>query len=252
MVRRIVLNSLGIEVTPLTSIEVAEGIYKAISSKETIRIGNQNLHGVYLYHTDATYRAYCDSADWLLLDGWPIWLAMKLKSRHNPGTETRIGSSDWLQQLLDLQEPLRICAVGGTPASAIRASTAVNAAYPHIHWQGFDGFSEAQELSSSLLDALAKADVVLVGMGMPRQERWIMDNAEHLTSKVVANVGGCIDYFAGTQKHAPRWLGRIGLEWLYRLCYDPRRLADRYFSEPFQLAPILLRKRLRQREGGSK
>lgn len=252
MVRRIVLNSLGIEVTPLTSIEVAEGIYKAITSKAPVRIGNHNLHGVYLYHTDATYRAYCDSADWLLLDGWPIWLTMKLQSSRNPGTETRIGSSDWLQQLLDLQEPLNICAVGGTPASAIRASTAVNAAYPHIQWQGFDGFSEAEKLSPSLLDALAKADVVLVGMGMPHQERWIMDNAEHLSSKVVANVGGCIDYFAGTQKHAPRWLGRIGLEWLYRFFNAPRRLADRYFYEPFKLAPILFSNRLKQREGNSR
>lgn len=252
MVRRIFLDSLGVEVTPMTSVEVAEGIYKAVSTQAPVRIGNHNLHGVYLYHTDPAYRAYCDSADWLLVDGWPIWLAMKLQSMRHPGTETRIGSSDWLQQLLELQEPLSICAVGGTPASASRASTLVNAAYPHIQWQGFDGFSEARDLSPSLLEALSHADVVLVGMGMPRQERWIVENAEHLSSKVVANVGGCIDYFAGTQKHAPRWLGRVGLEWLYRFSNAPRRLAVRYFYEPFKLLPILFCNRLKQRKGNSR
>lgn len=249
MVRRIVLHSLGIEVTPLTSVEVAEGIYKAVSSETPLRIANHNLHGVYLYHTDPAYRVYCDSADWLLVDGWPIWLAMKMQSTRNPGTETRIGSSDWLQRLIDLQEPLNICAVGGTAASAARAAEAINASYPHIRWQGFDGFNQAEKITHDLVDALSMADIVLVGMGMPLQERWIMDNAQHLQSKVVANVGGCIDYFAGTQKHAPRWLGRIGLEWVYRFLADPRRLARRYFCEPFQLVPLLITRRLEKREG---
>lgn len=252
MVRRINLKSLGIEVTPLTPIEVSEGIYKAVSSETPLRIANHNLHGVYLYHTNAIYRTYCDSADWLLVDGWPIWLAMKLQSSKNPGTETRIGSSDWLQALLDLNEPLRICAVGGTVASAKAAAEAINGSYPHIRWEGFNGFDNINELSFDLIDAISAADIVLIGMGMPLQERWILDHASLLETKVVANVGGCIDYFAGTQKHAPRWLGKIGLEWLYRFCADPQRLASRYFYEPFKLIPILVARRVHERKGNSK
>lgn len=245
MVRRIYVKGLDLEVTPLTSIEVAEGIYKAVSTKSTLRIGNHNLHGAYLYHTDKIFRNYCNSADWLLVDGWPIWVFMKLQVRSAPGTETRIGSSDWLKNLLEMGEQLVICAIGGTRETAILASEVVKESYPHIEWLGFDGFDRSGPLGADLTEAITKADVVLVGMGMPLQEQWIINNSSLLESKVVANVGGCIDYIAGTQKHAPRWLGRLGLEWAYRFLSAPSRLAGRYFIEPVMLAMVLLNKRLR-------
>lgn len=245
MVRRIYVKGLDLEVTPLTSVEVAEGIFKAVSTKSTLRIGNHNLHGAYMYHTNKTFRIYCNSADWLLIDGWPIWLFMKLQVRSAPGTETRIGSSDWLKDLLEMGEPLVICAVGGTSDSARLASEFVKQKYPHIEWLGFDGFNRGGALGDELTEAIKSADVVLVGMGMPLQEQWILNNSSLLQSKIVANVGGCIDYIAGTQKHAPRWLGRLGLEWVYRLLASPTRLAGRYFIEPVMLVTVLLNKRLR-------
>lgn len=244
MVRRIYVKRLGLEVTPLTSIEVAEGIYKATSTRSTLRIGNHNLHGAYLYHTNEIFRDYCNSADWLLVDGWPIWLLLKLQDRKSPGTETRIGSSDWLKDLLEMGEPLTICAIGGTSDSSMLASKVIKESYPHIDWLGFDGFSHGRDLGTDMVEAITKAHVVLVGMGMPLQEQWILENSLLLESKVVANIGGCIDYIAGTQKHAPRWLGRLGLEWAYRFLSSPTRLAGRYFIEPLMLAMVLLKKRL--------
>jgi len=85
-----------------------------------------------------------------------------------------------------------------------------------------------------------KPNVLFVGMGMPRQELWIADNVEALPQAVILPVGAAFDYEAGVQKAAPRWMGRLGVEWLFRLFADPKRLFARYCVEPwFLIGPAL-------------
>ena len=86
-----------------------------------------------------------------------------------------------------------------------------------------------------------KPHILFVGMGMPRQESWIATVFYDLPACVVFSVGAAFDYEAGVQKSAPRWMGRVGLEWAYRLLHDPRRLFHRYCVEPWSLAPLALR-----------
>ncbi len=82
--------------------------------------------------------------------------------------------------------------------------------------------------------------VLFVGMGMPRQELWIADNLAALPSVPILPVGAAFDYEAGVQKAAPRWMGRLGVEWLFRLFADPKRLFTRYCIEPwFLIGPAL-------------
>ena len=76
-------------------------------------------------------------------------------------------------------------------------------------------------------------------MGMPRQERWIAENLDRLPDCVILSVGAAFDYEAGVQSAAPRWMGRAGLEWLYRLLHDPQRLFRRYCIEPWSLLPLI-------------
>ncbi|HEY0053078.1 MAG TPA: WecB/TagA/CpsF family glycosyltransferase, partial [Caulobacteraceae bacterium] len=80
-----------------------------------------------------------------------------------------------------------------------------------------------------------RPDVLMVGMGMPRQELWILDHFEALPDCVILPVGAAFDYEAGVQAAAPRWMGRLGLEWLFRLAHDPKRLFVRYCVEPWTL-----------------
>ena len=82
--------------------------------------------------------------------------------------------------------------------------------------------------------------VLFVGMGMPRQELWIADNLASLPLVPILPVGAAFDYEAGVQKAAPRWMGRLGVEWLFRLFADPKRLFARYCIEPwFLIGPAL-------------
>jgi N-acetylglucosaminyldiphosphoundecaprenol N-acetyl-beta-D-mannosaminyltransferase len=75
-------------------------------------------------------------------------------------------------------------------------------------------------------------------MGMPRQELWTLAVFDDLPDCVIFSVGAAFDYEAGTQRPAPRWMGRAGVEWAYRLVQDPRRLFRRYCVEPWTLVPL--------------
>lgn len=250
MGRTVALSGFGLTVTPLTSPEVVQRIQADVRSGRGLIIGNVNLHGLYVHQTDARFRCYIDQCDLVLLDGWPI---VSLAGRADSGVSSahRVGSTDWLFPLMSeapwLDRPLRITAVGGTPSSTMLAAKEVARRYPRVEWRGHDGF-EALSLSAAAVAAdLEWADVVLVGMGMPRQEHWILDNLSALSGKVVADVGGCLDYVAGVQRLAPRWLGPLKLEWLYRLLANPGRLWRRYLLEPVLLGALLVRNR-----GGSR
>jgi N-acetylglucosaminyldiphosphoundecaprenol N-acetyl-beta-D-mannosaminyltransferase len=72
-------------------------------------------------------------------------------------------------------------------------------------------------------------------MGMPRQERWILENRDDIDANVIFPSGATLDYIAGAKPMAPRWMGALGLEWAFRLATEPRRLAVRYLVEPWGL-----------------
>jgi N-acetylglucosaminyldiphosphoundecaprenol N-acetyl-beta-D-mannosaminyltransferase len=226
---------MDVEVTPLTPSHVVNLILDHARHGTGLVIGNLNLHGAYVYHTDAQFRAYCESSDLVLVDGAPIAWAGGIPVRY------RVGSTDWLDELMPIASGLKILAIGGTPEAAAGAQEHMREAYPEVDWVGVDGYS-SQDMSEELATEISSADIILVGMGMPLQERWLMKHASILTNKVVANVGGCIDYYAGQQRLAPRWLGPIGIEWGYRLLRDPRRLGHRYLVEPLLLLGVLLRR----------
>ncbi|WP_185038743.1 WecB/TagA/CpsF family glycosyltransferase [Rathayibacter sp. PhB127] len=205
-------------------------------------IGNMNLHGLFLYRTDEQFKRYCDEAETVLIDGWPVLALARGLGRSNLTPAHRIGSTDWLFPLIEYDQPLTIVAVGGTPEASAAASAAVESGAKRLVWHAFDGF-EGQYRGAgtpiTLSEALAQADLVLVGMGMPQQERWVMKYRSQAPQAAFANVGGCLDYLGGVQALAPRWMGAAGIEWAFRLVHDPRRLAGRYLVEPLKLARLL-------------
>jgi N-acetylglucosaminyldiphosphoundecaprenol N-acetyl-beta-D-mannosaminyltransferase len=74
------------------------------------------------------------------------------------------------------------------------------------------------------------ADVVWVSLGMPKQERWMVEHRSRLNTPVLIGIGAAFDYHAGVKRQAPLWMQRNGLEWLFRLTTEPRRLWRRYFT----------------------
>jgi N-acetylglucosaminyldiphosphoundecaprenol N-acetyl-beta-D-mannosaminyltransferase len=85
----------------------------------------------------------------------------------------------------------------------------------------------------------SRPDIVWVGIGSPRQERWIAEHRDKIGAAVMIGVGAAFDFLSGTKAQAPRWIQRSGLEWLFRLASEPRRLWRRYAEYPLFLALLL-------------
>lgn len=246
------IKALGAPLTPMTAGEISRYLRDSTASLRLLL--NHNLHSLYLFHKDPWFRRLYAEADRVIVDGWPILRAASLVGHHQLSTSYRVGSTDWIAELTkDVAksgQPFRIWILG-TDATTNATARAVleSKAAGSIVTGGRDGFFDIHDCAE-VLHQIEKfqPDLVLVGMGMPRQEEFLARNLSSLPPATYATVGGAIDYVAGKHRLAPRVLGRVGLEWAWRLANDPKRLAHRYLVEPLKLIRIVGRNRL-LREG---
>jgi N-acetylglucosaminyldiphosphoundecaprenol N-acetyl-beta-D-mannosaminyltransferase len=123
------------------------------------------------------------------------------------------------------------------------------------HHGHFNAEQAGLENQAVLAEVKAYApDVLMIGMGMPRQEIWILENQKDIDARTVFCCGALMDYVAGEIPTPPRWIGHLGFEWLYRLLSEPARLWQRYLLEPWSVMGQLTRvylgsAALRSREG---
>ena len=247
-----VLRLLDIEVTDYTLDGLIAEISFGIKSRTQRIIANHNLHSLYLFHRTERMRAFYRLADSSHVDGMPlIWIAKLYGFAIE--RESRITYVDLLPPLLEVAnaERWRIFYVGSRPAVCAQGSEVVRERYPGIDWQAAQGYFEMTkdgEANRDLVAAIAafSPDVLLVGMGMPRQEQWISENLNDLRAGVILPCGAAIDYLAGAVPTPPRWAGALGIEWLFRLAAEPRRLAARYLVESWYVLGLLVRDRARR------
>jgi N-acetylglucosaminyldiphosphoundecaprenol N-acetyl-beta-D-mannosaminyltransferase len=140
----------------------------------------------------------------------------------------------------------RVFFVGGAAGVGEAARANIQRTWPGVqletHYGYFDTDPDSPD-NRSLIGKICnfKPNVILVGMGMPLQETWVHHNFDALPASVIFTVGAAFDYEAGVQLACPRWIGRSGLEWLFRLASNPRRLFARYCIEPWSLVGPALR-----------
>lgn len=238
------IEVLGAKVDLVRPEEVMHHVETAVDAGVPYVVANHNLHSLYLLRREPDLAAFFDEADLIEVDSTPVIAftrALGLQSR----PFHRCTYLDWRDHFWSVadRKAWRIYYLGGAPGVAAEAAQALNLAYPNteisVRHGYFDAAPGAAENAEVLADIAAFAPHILfVGMGMPRQERWIMQNRAALPPCAVFSVGAAFDYEAGVQKAAPRWVGRAGFEWLYRLVHDPVRLWHRYCVEPwFMIGP---------------
>jgi N-acetylglucosaminyldiphosphoundecaprenol N-acetyl-beta-D-mannosaminyltransferase len=227
---------------------------------ESIRDGtrrifaSQNLHSLYLQRTDARLRSFYDRADYVRIDGMSIvllgrLLGLPLRREH------RVTYVDWLPVFLAEAARIgwRVFYLGSRPGIAESAASMLRARFPGLQIATAHGYFDARADSPENSDTIRaintfRPHVLMVGMGMPRQQHWVLENHEKLAVNAISISGAALDYVVGDIPTPPRWSGQIGLEWLFRLVAEPRRLAGRYLVEPWYLVPLLVKHLLLHRK----
>ena len=126
------------------------------------------------------------------------------------------------------KQPLRVFLVGGKSIVLDKAAQYLTHELGQIVVGSCDGYDGVK--NSNLIEHInaSAADVVLVAMGNPMQEQWILKHYRALDAKLVSGVGALFDFWAGDKPRAPTWIQKIRMEWFYRLCLEPKRLFKRY------------------------
>ncbi len=238
-IHRVAVPLFGLEVTPMTAREAAQWA-SSQSGKELLL--NHNLHSAYLFQISQSFRELYQDASCVVIDGAPIVALSRLAER-SVNAKQRIGSTDWIELLHASPHPGRLCVFGAKPESNARAVERLRKQLGPSGWQvdGLDGYVSQAEAVAWL--RRKEPTLVLIGLGMPLQEQFLIDHWAELPAAVYATVGGAIDYVGGSVALAPRWMGRVGIEWVWRLLHDPRRLAHRYLVEPLLLGWVLVTRR---------
>jgi N-acetylglucosaminyldiphosphoundecaprenol N-acetyl-beta-D-mannosaminyltransferase len=219
--------------------EVLDLVGRRIAEGRRVIVANHNLHSLYLAPRTPEMAALYRRADLIEVDSTPLTLWAKLiygrGRRFHRSTYMDFRSLFW-----DLAEAQgwRVYYLGGRPGVVEAARDNLLARWPRAVIGGRDGyFARGGEAEQSVLADIAAfaPQVLLVGMGMPVQEAWIERWIERLPACAILPVGAAFDYEAGVVPTPPSWTGRLGLEWLWRLAAEPRRMAGRYLVEPWTL-----------------
>lgn len=203
-------------------------------------------HTVLLQHHAGLQAAYQDAA-LILADGWPVVAASRLLGRPLP---ERVPGSDLVPALFDAvpaSKPISVYLLGAAPGVAERAAVCIERRWQEVKVVGTYspplGFEKDDAENERILARIheARPDVLVVGLGAPKQELWVHRNREQLQVRVALCVGATIDFLAGEKRRAPVWVRRVGLEWAHRMFSEPRRLAKRYAHDAWVFPQLVWR-----------
>lgn len=232
---------------PLTVGELHAEIERLVRGGERGLVLSVNAHCLNLCYEDPKLRDFMNGARVVFCDGAGVMLAASILGRRIP---ERITYADWIWQLAGLAAArgFSIYLLGARPTVAREAARRLKERYPELEIAGVHhGYFDHGAGSAAVVEEVnaAAPDILLVGLGMPLQERWLMENWQRLDVRVALTGGAVFDYASGRLRRGPRFLRDNGFEWLARLLAEPRRLWRRYLVGN----PLFLLRVLRQRLG---
>ena len=192
---------------------------------------------------DPEYRRLLCKSDCLYADGMAVVWASRILRAAVP---ERVNAGDFILAFLRLcaDNGIRIHLIGGKDGTAERTARCWTAQIPDLRITGYEsGYFKSPEHERQSIDNIGRAmpDILLVGMGVPCQEKWAAAHADEFHCGIIWNVGALFEYFGNAQPRAPLWLRNIGLEWLFRLFLEPKRLCGRYTVGNLQFVFNVLR-----------
>lgn len=233
MISPIKFSILDVMVNSITSQEIIDAISHYIKTNSKVTISNVNVQAINLTFKYPWFRDFLNQSDIVFCDGFGVILGAKILGKNIINRNT---PPDWIPQLAEIcaQNNYGMGLIGSTAGVAEKVTEVLSKDNPTLKipftHHGYFNKTSGHPENDAIIQAInaAKPDILLVGFGMPLQEKWIMENFDRLDVKVVMPIGAAFDYISGNVRRAPPWMTDHGLEWLGRLIIEPRRLWKRY------------------------
>ena len=234
----------------VTKKEAIAHIEECINTQKIGHFITPNVDQIIRIESDKYFKKIYENAELLLTDGTPlIWISRWYKKP----IKEKICGSDLVPDLCKLaaQKGYSIFLLGAAEGVAAKAAENLKKNNPRLKVAGVYSPPYGFEKDKNEIDKINKmlftsnADMLFVGMGVPKQDIFIYENMNKYQIPMSFSIGATIDFEAGIQKRAPRWINRIGMEWLYRLVRDPKRMFKRYIINDMKIFKLAWRYRKR-------
>lgn len=231
-----VVSLFGMKIDRLRMPEAVARLRGWIDGEETTcrYVVTPNVDHAVMFAERADLREAYAAASLVLADGFPVVLASRMLRRSLP---ERVAGSDLAPALFTSSKDgrrLTVFLLGAAPGVADRAARRIEEHWPNVAVVGTYspplGFERDDRENDEIVRRVnaVRPDVLVLGLGAPKQELWIARHHARLQAKTALCIGATIDFLAGEKARAPRWMQRCGLEWLHRLASEPKRLFKRY------------------------
>lgn len=238
------IKILRIKVTSAKIEEIHNEMDRLIATEDHSFVLSANVHAANLARRRTWLSDFFKKADLVHCDGVGIIMAVRLQGHKIP---ERITWADWAWPLSQhlANRGYRLFMLGGPEGLTEKAMARLRAHVPKLNVVGTHHgyFAKAGPENHSVIGIINRTspDVMWVGMGMPLQEKWILENYPRLNVKLIMTCGAAFEYIAGTVSRCPQWMGDMGLEWLFRFMQNPRRMSKRYlWGNPVFLVDAIL------------
>lgn len=237
------VDILGVKIDDYTMDEAVDKIIKAFDSDKKYKIYTPNPEFVMAANEDKEFKDILNKGDLVIPDGIGIVIASKIMKK---SIRERVAGYDLVQKVFSgiKDTDKTVYLFGAAKGVADNAVAKMKELHKGLDIVGFhDGYFDADEekLIKETINSL-KPDLLLVGLGAPKQEKWINKNINDLNVKVAIGVGGSFDGMAGKVKRAPIIYQKLGLEWFYRLIKQPTRIK-RMIKLPIFLIKVIKNKK---------
>jgi N-acetylglucosaminyldiphosphoundecaprenol N-acetyl-beta-D-mannosaminyltransferase len=243
---------LGVTVHPYTVDELHREIKALIVNNAHELVLNVNVHCLNLAYEQSWLRDFLNSATINFCDGTGVVLGARILGKEIP---QRITYADWTWQLAGFSDAneFTFFFLGAKPGIAEAAAARLQECYrglkivgiEHGYFDKSPNSPENQAVIRKINDV--KPNILLLGFGMPLQERWLMENWDAIDANIALTGGAVFDYISGELRRAPKWVTNHGFEWLGRLVIEPKRLWRRYIVGN----PLFLWRIMKHRDGRS-